>query len=149
MLRHNNTQATSLEQKVQIKEGILSTIDLSQGQRKRLALTAYLMIVRFTSSMNGIRSRPLVLEIFTKQLYQNSNIEAKRYWSSAMMIAIFILLIGWSLTMAVRASLRAYYQIKVRRTVIVDSQSIKTTEVAQEVGYDGQGKVTSPYPGIM
>ncbi|GAA6615438.1 cyclic peptide export ABC transporter [Scytonema sp. NUACC26] len=32
-----------LEHKVQIKEGVLSTIDLSQGQRKRLALlTAYL-----------------------------------------------------------------------------------------------------------
>jgi putative ATP-binding cassette transporter len=32
-----------LQQKVQVKEGILSTIDLSQGQRKRLALlTAYL-----------------------------------------------------------------------------------------------------------
>jgi len=32
-----------LEQKVQVKDGVLSTIDLSQGQRKRLALmTAYL-----------------------------------------------------------------------------------------------------------
>jgi putative pyoverdin transport system ATP-binding/permease protein len=34
---------TYLKHKVKIKEGILSTIDLSQGQRKRLALlTAYL-----------------------------------------------------------------------------------------------------------
>ena len=32
-----------LEQKVQVKDGVLSTVDLSQGQRKRLALlTAYL-----------------------------------------------------------------------------------------------------------
>jgi putative ATP-binding cassette transporter len=59
-----------LEQKVQIKEGILSTIDLSQGQRKRLALlTAYLddrpiyLFDEWASDQD-----PLFREIFYKQL---------------------------------------------------------------------------------
>lgn len=59
-----------LEQKVQVKEGILSTIDLSQGQRKRLALlTAYLedrpiyLFDEWASDQD-----PFFREIFYKQL---------------------------------------------------------------------------------
>ncbi len=40
---HNYLRRLQLEHKVQVKDGALSTVDLSQGQRKRLALlTAYL-----------------------------------------------------------------------------------------------------------
>ncbi len=59
-----------LEHKVQVKEGILSTTDLSQGQRKRLALlTAYLedrpiyLFDEWASDQD-----PLFREIFYKQL---------------------------------------------------------------------------------
>jgi len=59
-----------LEHKVQVKEGILSTIDLSQGQRKRLALlTAYLedrpiyLFDEWASDQD-----PFFREIFYKQL---------------------------------------------------------------------------------
>jgi len=97
----------------------------------------------------GIRSRPLVsgdLQTALPELKHRGKTvlvisHDDRYFHLADRMV--------KLTMAVRASLRAYYQIKVRRTVIVDSQSIKTTEVAQEV-YDGAARqVTSPYPGIM
>jgi putative ATP-binding cassette transporter len=59
-----------LEHKVQVKEGVLSTIDLSQGQRKRLALlTAYLenrpiyLFDEWASDQD-----PFFREIFYKQL---------------------------------------------------------------------------------
>lgn len=60
----------NLEQKVQVKEGILSTTDLSQGQRKCLALlTAYLedrpiyLFDEWASDQD-----PFFREIFYKQL---------------------------------------------------------------------------------
>jgi putative ATP-binding cassette transporter len=59
-----------LEHKVQVKDGVLSTIDLSQGQRKRLALlTAYLenrpiyLFDEWASDQD-----PFFREVFYKQL---------------------------------------------------------------------------------
>ena len=62
-------QQLHLEQKVQVKDGVLSTTALSQGQRKRLVLTAYLedrpiyLFDEWASDQD-----PFFREIFYKQL---------------------------------------------------------------------------------
>jgi len=79
----------------------------------------------------GIRSRPLV----SGDLLQTALPELKHRGKTVLVISHDDRYFHLADRMVVDkgASLRAYYQIKVRRTVIVDSQSIKTTEVAQEV----------------
>jgi len=99
---------------VQIKEGILSTIDLRQ--RKRLALlTAYLDDRPIYSSMNG---HPIKTPCFGRSL-QTALPELKHRGKTVLVIShddrFHLADRMVKLTWQVRASLRAY-QIKVRRT---------------------------------